>query len=109
MDYVQRIIRWVNIAIYKVLGMIPEKNSTLVFPHLPFLIKWQGIERSWLGEPRVVLFENKEFPTYSEYDPIFKIFYGDYMSLPPEKDRKAHIVEFSMAEELGLTDRDKPL
>ena len=34
-----------------------------------------------------VSFENRKFPIYSGYDEMLRIFYGDYMKLPPIKER----------------------
>lgn len=35
-------------------------------------------------------FENYEFPVISEYDAYLKNYYGDYMKLPPESERKSY-------------------
>lgn len=37
-------------------------------------------------------FENMEFYIPKEYDKYLKVLYGDYMKLPPEKDRIAHSI-----------------
>ena len=34
-----------------------------------------------------IQFEGKSFPIYSGYDEMLRIFYGDYMKLPPEEER----------------------
>ncbi|MFT4245808.1 MAG: LicD family protein [Micrococcaceae bacterium] len=36
-------------------------------------------------------FEDKKFMTPKQYDEILTAFYGDYMTLPPEKERKSHL------------------
>ena len=36
-------------------------------------------------------FENIEFPIPKKYDDMLKIMYGDYMTLPPENKRVAHM------------------
>lgn len=35
-------------------------------------------------------FENHEFPAISQYDAYLKNYYGDYMKLPPESERKSY-------------------
>lgn len=46
--------------------------------------------REWLDETILVPFEGYEFRIPKEYDAILTRLYGDYMKLPPEKDRIAH-------------------
>ncbi|MFT4245806.1 MAG: LicD family protein [Micrococcaceae bacterium] len=36
-------------------------------------------------------FEDKKFMAPKQYDEILTAFYGDYMTLPPEKERKSHL------------------
>ena len=35
-------------------------------------------------------FENRMYTTFENYDFVLKKYYGDYMTLPPEKDRVGH-------------------
>lgn len=44
-------------------------------------------ERSWFGEPIELMFENGSFLAPSKYVEILSNRYGDYMKLPPEKER----------------------
>lgn len=47
-------------------------------------------ERDILDESILVDFENEKFWIPAKYDEILKAYYGDYMKLPPEKDRVPH-------------------
>ena len=46
--------------------------------------------KKWFDEYVVVPFEKYEFRVPKEYDVILRHIYGDYMQLPPEKDRIGH-------------------
>ncbi|WP_061910198.1 LicD family protein [Streptococcus cristatus] len=46
--------------------------------------------REWFDETILVPFEKYEFRIPKEFDKILKHEYGDYMTLPPEKDRVGH-------------------
>ena len=41
----------------------------------------------------MVDFEGKKFPTYSCWDSYLKNVYGNYMQLPPIKERQTHHVQ----------------
>ena len=41
-------------------------------------------------KPTTVHFENGEFGSFVGYDEFLKITYGDYMTPPPENDRKTN-------------------
>lgn len=47
-------------------------------------------DRSWFGAGVSHKFEDTEFMIPVDYDKVLKIEYGDYMELPPEKERKPH-------------------
>lgn len=46
--------------------------------------------REWFDEYIMVQFENKKYRAPKEYDLFLRHIYGDYMQLPPEKDRIGH-------------------
>lgn len=46
--------------------------------------------REWFDEWVMMPFEDSMFRVPKEYDKILKHIYGDYMKLPPEKDRIGH-------------------
>ena len=50
------------------------------------------VKREWFGKPIKGMFEGQEVNIPEHSDPILKSLYGDYMKLPPEKDRVAHNV-----------------
>ncbi len=43
--------------------------------------------KEWYGKPRMVRFEDKEFPVPSEAEKLLTLIYGDYMILPPVEKR----------------------
>lgn len=51
------------------------------------------IVKKWFGTPKKATFENEEVNIPENSDAILKCIYGDYMKLPPEKDRVAHGVK----------------
>ena len=50
------------------------------------------VKQAWFGTPKKGMFEGEEVNIPEQTDPILKSLYGDYMKLPPEKDRVAHNV-----------------
>ncbi len=51
------------------------------------------VQKEWFGTPQKAVFENEEVNIPENSDAILKCLYGDYMKLPPEKDRIAHGVK----------------
>ena len=47
-------------------------------------------KREWLDDYIMAPFEKYEFRIPKEYDAVLKHLFGDYMKLPPEKDRVGH-------------------
>lgn len=45
-------------------------------------------EREWFGEPLMMQFDNMSLPVPRGYDSILSQCYGDYMTPPPENNRK---------------------
>ena len=45
---------------------------------------------SWYGEPRLVPFEDGEYPVPREAEKLLTRIYGDYMTPPPESERGIH-------------------
>lgn len=46
--------------------------------------------KEWFGEPRETEFENKNFPVPCQAEKYMSKRYGDYMTLPPENERRQH-------------------
>lgn len=86
--------KWLNNHITKI---ITYKNNTGYLNHLtdgtiPFNNKYKKhlvSEEDFLNS-RMCKFEGYEFPIPKEFDRILTNIYGDYMELPPEKDRVPH-------------------
>lgn len=51
-----------------------------------------GYKTKWYEKSADICFEGKLFCGIKEYDEYLSFKFGDYMSLPPEKDRKTHPV-----------------
>lgn len=51
------------------------------------------VRKEWFGIPQKAIFENESVYIPQNSDAILKNLYGDYMKLPPEKDRIAHGVK----------------
>lgn len=81
--------------LYKMLVEISNKKKctkfvrTLTFP-LPN--NQRGYERRWYEKYAVVNFEGKNFMVESSYKEWMKSEFGDYMEMPPLKERKVHPV-----------------
>ena len=52
--------------------------------------KVEIMKKEWFKERVKTKFEDSEFYIPKEYDIILRTTYGDYMQLPPVKDRKHH-------------------
>lgn len=52
-----------------------------------------AIKREWCEDDVKVMFEGKEFPTFSHYDEYLVSVFGDYMTLPPVEKRLSHPVK----------------
>jgi lipopolysaccharide cholinephosphotransferase len=68
---------------------IPYASSRLVNCTIWDVLDF-GIERAWLDEYIYVPFEDASLRVPKDYDEVLKLFYGDYMQLPPEEDRVGH-------------------
>ena len=49
-----------------------------------------GYPKKWITERAEYEFEGHMLYGTKDYDPMLKLFYGDYMTLPPENDREPH-------------------
>lgn len=74
-----------------------SKSFTYEESDLVGCLTWGGhgnerdiMPKEWFGEGKIIPFEEDEFCVPEMYDNILKFFYGDYMQLPPEKDRIPH-------------------
>lgn len=100
------------LGICKVIPIGKLINSNKVLDHLEKVLRkndfytssWCGnmlgryrekevVQRSWFGDPCKGIFEGIEVNIPEESHPILSSLYGDYMKLPPEKDRVAHNVK----------------
>ena len=52
-------------------------------------MKKELIPAYMLDKPSEMLFEGKRYPTVGDTDSYLKKLYGDYMKLPPDKERYA--------------------
>jgi len=50
----------------------------------------ERFKKEWFEEYKIAVFENREFKIPAGYDNILRTLYGDYMKLPPEKERLTH-------------------
>ena len=87
--------------IYKEYAKLSENSSPnrvrcLSFPATGKLYKRNPLRerysmpKSWFLERKEYTFEGKKFYGSKDYDTVLKYIYGDYMKIPPEKDRKQH-------------------
>lgn len=94
LDPLQAVLRYILKAQYKLLDIVAGKDTEMCFPHLSFMRKGSEIRKEWMYDTVEVEFEGKMFPVQKEYDPILRAQFGDYMQLPPEDQRKRHIISF---------------
>lgn len=52
--------------------------------------KWAVVKKEYIENLKDVSFEGYSFKISKDYDALLKQWYGDYMQLPPEKDRVYH-------------------
>lgn len=55
--------------------------------------RWINMDKDEFNNPKLYKFEKYEFYGFNDFDKFLKGFYGDYMKLPPEKDRKIHLID----------------
>lgn len=53
-------------------------------------IKRERIPRHFFDHYTELTFEGHSFPVIAEYDAYLRHYYGDYMQLPPEKERLSY-------------------
>lgn len=56
----------------------------------PTPTKDYGYKRKWARDTLEFVFEGRSFLGVAEYDEYLRFKYGDYMTLPPESERKTH-------------------
>lgn len=97
--------------VYRLMSRYPEKGmkrmyerfirkSNRKFAHsswvriltFPTPTKDYGYLRKWYQKSKVYDFEGKPLQGIYDYDAYLSFKFGDYMTLPPEKDRKTHPV-----------------
>lgn len=76
----------------KILTFIKKKNETCKYYNLFPWSEKRSMDKNIFRETMDMPFENLNLRVYKEYDKILTTMYGDYMQLPPEKDRVAHNV-----------------
>lgn len=66
-----------------------NKTNTLVpIYDIPVELKKCIIPKNYFSNFTLKEFEGEMFPVIACYNELLTNYYGDYMSLPPEKDRK---------------------
>lgn len=73
--------------------MIAKRYNAYKTQYVGSMMAWderEVVERKVYGKGVEVEFENHKFFAPDNYDFILKKWYGDYMMLPSEKDRKPH-------------------
>lgn len=66
------------------------ENSNKVAYILSAYGKREILDKTVFAESKTVVFEGEEFSAPANYNQYLSSLYGDYMKLPPEKDRKSH-------------------
>ena len=67
----------------------------------------ETFRREYFGEPIKALFEGYMLPVPREYEKVLSIIYGDYMELPPVKNRKTkHYYSFEPESITKIKDKD---
>lgn len=66
------------------------KRSSYIFNFCSAINEKSLCHASCLEDVVYAKFEDKEFLIPKEYDEVLRVEYGDYMQLPPEKDRVPH-------------------
>ena len=51
------------------------------------------MEKEWFKNRILLDFEGYKFWCPKDYDKVLKFYFGDYMKLPPEKERVSHSIE----------------
>ncbi len=87
-----RIPGWIRLPLgnlcYRLAIRDPEKSRTIgTIDEAPFSGKYQKTD--W-EQMTTAVFEGTEFPIPAEYDKILRTMYGDYMTPPPENQRRGH-------------------
>jgi len=64
-----------------------SNNSKYVAVYWENRKDFRMFERAWFDERMLFDFEDRKYWIPKEYDKILRLYYGDYMTLPPEKER----------------------
>lgn len=70
-----------------------QKNNKKQTSLCAYMLEPKKVFEKILLETKEIQFENKSFYAPKEIDKVLKQCYGDYMKLPPENERHAHIPE----------------
>jgi lipopolysaccharide cholinephosphotransferase len=85
-----------------------KKNTRMVrILMFPTPNKEYGYYRRWYEESMDIKFENYIFKGIKEYDDYLSFKFGDYMTLPPENQRKTHPVSFIALIEKEIFNEEK--
>jgi len=68
-------------------GAIPSKMSFFAMLYLPKPEKC-FFSRQWFGQPMKMEFEGQMFSVPQNWDGVLQNLYGDYMTPPPEEQRR---------------------
>lgn len=76
------------------IAKITDRHEGELCRHMtyPYTRSRYGLPRHCYNEFRDMEFEGYIFRAFKDYDAYLSALYGDYMSLPPESDRKTHPV-----------------
>lgn len=70
-----------------------SRRATKLEPYVSIVcdaLKPEILEGAWFEQTTTMTFEGHNFAVPAAYDPILTVMYGDYMQLPPVKQRVTH-------------------
>ena len=83
------VLRYYDRMVERAKGIESEWGRILLFPTPN---RRYGYLRKWYETSKDILFEGETFSGIEDYDGYLTFKFGDYMSLPPQEERKVHPV-----------------